>query len=136
MNIFTLNLIYYLLDISIFLFIVCTFLYSKNWSKSGSAHKTLAVYFGFIAILQLTIRLFFDFSKNNWIISNIFLIGEFAISSFLFFILLKRKIFRNIIKIIVCFFVTITIIQYADDYMIFFKINALSSSIVSISIIL
>jgi hypothetical protein len=136
MNIFTLNFTYILLNISVISFFSLFVLYCKNWNKHGKAYKALVVYLGFLTILQVANRLFFDFIKINWIIANIFLIGEFIISCYLYFLLLQKKIFRNII--IILFFLTLVVMlfQYIADYTIFCKINPLASSIVSISIIL
>jgi hypothetical protein len=124
-----------LLDISILLLFICFILYARGYFKFDLANKVFVIYMAFCFLLQLAFKITFRLNIDNWFISNIFLIGEFYIISYFYYLIVLQKLPRSIIKSNVVVFSLIIIIQYIYDYTVFFRINILQSLLVSIAMI-
>lgn len=127
-----------LLNISSILFVVVFILFIlklKN-NKYNLTYKIITFNFFFLAVLQISFRLSFNFSFQNWILTNVFLVGQMFIASFFFISLIKTENFKIIIKLLFLIYVIFTLVQYIANFSMIYNINRLGSIIASFFIII
>lgn len=136
MNFNILDVSHILLNINIVTLLLCFFLFVSKWSKNNRAFKVITLYMCFVSIIQIIFRLTFDFSINNWVITNFFSIGQMFFMTYFFLLILKSALFIKIIKSFFIFYYLSTFIQYCFNYEILFKINEFGSFVSSLFIII
>lgn len=98
-----------LLNVNILFFVVCSFLYLNYWKSINKVYKILTIYLVFVTIIQVAFRLTFNFSINNWIITNIFLVGQVVFIYKNNIEVLKKNFSIFFLKVVtLCFFVLFT----------------------------
>lgn len=126
-----LNISLYLLDFNILLLMFCIYLFFIKWSSYNYLIKIFVCYLIFATVIQLVFRMTFSFSTKNWILTNVFLIGQMFFNCYYFFNLFKNKPIKLYIKISGFIFLVITLLQYSLNYNLIFKLNEICAFQVS-----